>query len=225
MNAHVVDFEHLHLERDALVTPNGRLPVHRIGRGEFATVYREDSPPGRVFALTARDTFDKDVLADVARVHPSPHLPAVTYFGLTTDKQKVFVMPYYHVPLSEHESPAGWGTYLKLKMCRAETPDAVPPAEANAHTLYCATRTGVQPEVVDALSALADVARDYDESFEFEFAPRNLGSDELQRLVLLDVIFSRDKLLAQRRRRAFVVPSVLAGLALAVGTAFYVWEP
>jgi hypothetical protein len=72
--------------------------------------------------------------------------------------------------------------------------------EVNEATVACAERSGVSPSTLDALRILVDTASNYGSSFVFEFAPRNLASDEAGNMVLLDPLFDQEKLRAKRQR-------------------------
>ena len=77
--------------------------------------------------------------------------------------------------------------------------------DVNFATVECAKASGVRPAVVEALEALMDTASNYGASQVFEFAPRNLATDDEGNLVFLDPLFDMERLERQRaeaRRRA-----------------------
>jgi hypothetical protein len=65
----------------------------------------------------------------------------------------------------------------------------------------CAEAAGVRPLVLEALRILIDTAANYGSDYVFEFSPRNLATDDAGNLVLLDVLYDRERL-AQMRREA-----------------------
>jgi hypothetical protein len=56
--------------------------------------------------------------------------------------------------------------------------------------------------VLDALRVLIDTAANYGAEYVFEFSPRNLATDEAGNLVLLDVLYDRERLTQLRRAAA-----------------------
>jgi hypothetical protein len=79
--------------------------------------------------------------------------------------------------------------------------------DVNFATVECAKASGVRPAVVEALEVLTDTASNYGASQVFEFAPRNLATDDEGNLVFLDPLFDMERLERQRaeaRRRAGV---------------------
>jgi hypothetical protein len=72
----------------------------------------------------------------------------------------------------------------------------------------CAERSGVSPSTLDALRVLVDTASNYGSSFVFEFAARNLASDEAGNMVLLDPLYDQEKLRLkwqrERKKRGIV---------------------
>jgi hypothetical protein len=77
--------------------------------------------------------------------------------------------------------------------------------DVNVATVECAKASGVRPAVVEALDVLTDTASNYGASQVFEFAPRNLATDDEGNLVFLDPLFDMEQLERQRaeaRRRA-----------------------
>jgi hypothetical protein len=188
----VLDWDHLVLRRGVLRTPDGDVPVEKIGQGAFATVYR--GRDGRVFAVVDDDVYDKEVYEyarDAAR--PNPHVPAVERFGFLADPpdKKVYVMPHYRAPLRKGDGAQAWADYRTLEKCwRGERSTPAP---------------GVTPSVVEALADLVDTASNYSTEYALEIVPRNLATDAEERLVLLDVLYDREALArkrAEQRRRA-----------------------
>ncbi len=188
------DFDHLRLDRGVLRTLDGDIPVKRIGKGAFATVYREQAGAKRVFAFTGDETYDKEI-ATQATIPGNPHLPAVESYG-STATEKVYVMPFYKTPFKKADSPQGWADYVAAKKCLKE---AMAKRDwgypANFETVECAKKRAISPAVVEALESLMSTAANYGSDYAFEFAPRNLATDEAGNLVLLDAVYSRDAMM------------------------------
>lgn len=200
------DYDHLTLRRGRLATPDGALPVKKIGGGMFAEVYREEASPRRVFALVDDDVFDKDILSELRYDSTSPHIPAVEKFGSTRDK-KVYAMPHYRAPLRKSDSPAAWEEAKVIRDCHeaAKKAKLASGYERNTSTVDCVReRLGDRP-VVQALDDLVGYASNFSTEFELEPAPRNLATDEHGNLVLLDVLFDPElvhkRLNAKRKAR------------------------
>ena len=202
------DAETLRLSRAVLQTPDGPIKVRQIGKGAFSVALVEENVASgerpRVFLLSSDDVYDKELLAMAHDVAPAnPHLPEVERFGYTQDKA-VFVMPLYRAPLRKTDSPEGWRDYLMLKKCRDKIYGPSVGArksgyEVNEDVYACAEAAGVRPSVLDALRVLIDTAANYGAEYVFEFSPRNLATDEAGNLVLLDVLYDRERLTQLRR--------------------------
>lgn len=201
-------YDHLSLNRGKLRTPEGELPVKKIGGGLFAEVYREQGGRGRVFALTDDDVYDKDLYAEMR--DSNPHVPAVDRYGSTWNK-KVFVMPFYRAPLRKKDSPKAWEEFRVLKDCHdavSKPPTARPQDsgyERNMRVVDCAQdRLGDRP-VVQALDDLVSYASNFSTECRLEITPRNLATDEAGNLVLLDVLYeaevARKKLVKKQQGR------------------------
>jgi hypothetical protein len=198
--------ETLRLSRGTLQTPDGPIKMHQIGKGSFSVAMVEDEVPAalapRVFLFSADDVYDKELLAMAHEVDPSnPHLPKVERFGYTQDKA-IFVMPLYKAPFRKTDSPVGWRDYALLKKCRDKVYGVRKSGyEVNEDVYACAEAAGVRPPVLEALRILVDTAANYGSDYVFEFSPRNLATDDAGNLVLLDVLYDRERL-AQMRREA-----------------------
>lgn len=194
------DWDNLILTRSALYTPDGELPIRRIGKGMFSTAYvTTDQRTGRSYVLSVSDdehSSDKEIAAMAHDSLPNnPHIPAVERFG-STGTQHVWKMPFYKAPLRKADDPRGWKDYAAIKKClgvaereRMRSYRTLP-RDTNQDTVECAARSGVRESVVEALDALAEMAGNYSEFYKFEFSPRNLATDDAGRLVLLDVLFN-----------------------------------
>jgi hypothetical protein len=199
--------EILRPSRGTLHTPDGPIKMHQIGKGAFSLAMVEDGVAAgvlpRVFVFSADDVYDKELLAMAHEADPAnPHLPKVERFGYTQDKA-VFVMPLYKAPLRKADSPEGWRDYAMLKKCRDKVYGMRKSGyEVNEDVYACAEAAGVRPSVLDALRALIDTAANYGAEYVFEFSPRNLATDEAGNLVLLDVLYDRERLTQLRRAAA-----------------------
>jgi hypothetical protein len=207
----VSDWPSFRLDRGVFHTPDGDVPVEKIGHGMFSDVYRERGGDGRVFAFTREGAYEKEVAASAHAALPdNPHLPAVEQVGHTRDRT-AYVMPHYKTPLRKGDSPAGWRDYVKLRDCRdvawakhARTDLRSRGYPVNSDTVDCARAAGATPSVVEAAERLRDQAADYGASYVFEFSPRNLASDAAGNLVLLDVLFDLEQAerVREEQRRA-----------------------
>ncbi len=199
----VASYSALRLARNVLETPEGDIPVKKIGDGFFTTAYREQGGKKRVFALSMPHVFDKQIAESTYDRHRSnPHLPAVQKYG-STAVRTVYAMPYYHAPLRESASLESWRDYRTLEDCFEEVyPHNEPGYATNAATLACARKRNVRTSVVEALKALNDTAENYSDQYEFEFHPKNLATDDDGNLVLLDVLADRKLVREVFRARA-----------------------
>lgn len=198
------------LSRGLLRLP-GKPPIRvkKLGAGAFATAYvTVDARPPVVYVLTPDDVYDKELLAMARDAMPNnPHLPKVERVGEMRD-QFVYRMPLYRTPLKKADSPTGWKDYTVLKKCREDAYehwDARRGAgkrgyQINEQTYDCAERSGVSPSTLEAIRILIDTAANYGDEVVFEFAPRNLGTDDAGTFVLLDPMFDREKLQANRQK-------------------------
>ena len=185
----------------SLITRDGTIPIKKIGKGAFATVYRETVPPWRVFAITPDDIADKELLGE-AHIEGNPHIPPVERFGQTA-RETVYTMPFYASPLRASETQA-WKDYQKTRKCHERERRKLKFADwgyrLNVETVECAKAEGVSPLVADALDSLVSTAANYGSDYVLELTPRNLATDEQHNLVLLDPMFDRKAL--ERKRNA-----------------------
>jgi len=194
------DFDSLVLDRGFLYTPDGALPVKKIGKGMFADVYREETGRRRVFVFADDDVYDKEILCMAHNDLPhNPHIPATEKFGSTRDKQ-VYVMQFYNAPLRKgNTKPADWGAYLDVKGCVDRSSRGHPGYTRNQEISECIKGQFVRESLVEAFESLVYWAANYDESYAIEFSPRNLASDSAGNLVLLDILYNQE---AVHRKRA-----------------------
>ncbi len=201
----VIDsFQDLQFSRGVLRTPDGPIPLKKIGSGMFATIYREQGGEGRVFAFSDDHVYDKEIAESAHDSLPkNPHIPAVEKYGATRDKT-VYVMPFYHTPLRKSADPAGWNDYAIAKKCFDESRVMFYQGhrgfDVNHAVVECVKDRGVRAAVVDALDALKDTASNYSDEYVFELKPRNLAMDDNGNLVLLDVLVDRE-LVKQANKR------------------------
>lgn len=200
-----VDYQHLRLipgSRNGkilavLVTPDGRIPLKKLGEGHFSAVYLDVSMPSRVFAFETNDSSDKEVAATVhERLPDNPHVPAVKRFGATQDRN-VYTMPLYRVPLREHSCKRGWRDFKTMRSVwtRAMRPaweqTDVDDKPLNRLVVRHSAEQAVTPGVVEALDHLTRTAARKSPTYAIEFRSPNLASDARRRLVLLDVLWDR----------------------------------
>jgi hypothetical protein len=197
----VQSFHDLRLSRGVLHTPEGAIPLRRIGKGAFSTIYR--AADGSVFAFQ-RDNmggYDKEIAASAYDDTRSPHLPAIQKYG-STATETVYRMPFYKTPFRKGDSLQGWKDYAHLEKCLEVVRTAMRGRKFSAHDGYdfstsvveCARESGVRPAVVEALDALVQTSANYGQTYWLEFSPRNLATDAAGHLILLDVLFDREAL-------------------------------
>jgi len=189
-------------KKGVLQTESESINLKRIGRGTFATIYRETSGQKRVFAFLPPGVDDKKIAALAYDAMPdNPHLPAIEYFGSTPDFD-VYVMPFYRTPLRKDAALGGWDDYKTIVGCLEESEDRYRPGKrqpakrgvdrrVNAGTVRCAKKHGVSAPVAEALGELQGMSKHFSPKYIFEFSPRNLATDDDGNLVLLDVLFDR----------------------------------
>jgi hypothetical protein len=189
------NYDDVSVYRGVLTSPEGRIPVKQIGKGQFSVAYLSSEPRPRVFLFTSEAVQDKEILMFAHdRLPNNPHLPAVEAYGDTRDGKTVWTMPLYKAPLKKADNETAWKQYLALKKCRANLykPRGVKSGyEVNYDVYECAIAAGVSPKLANALEHLLNTAADYDEEYVFEFSPRNLATDAEGNLVLLDVLYHR----------------------------------
>lgn len=190
---------------------NERRPiVERIGRGRFTTAYREiDTPTVYLFASETGDS-SKRILMDCA----GPYIPALKLLGDRGDST-VFETTFY--PRLTAKSVGAWAQYRLIAKCREAAWSEVVmkrdrhtcPLSELGYDVMSRTVDAVQPqneELAEALQQVADSACNYGQSYVFEFAPRNLATDDAGHLILLDPVFDlrfleEEQRNAEKRRR------------------------
>ena len=186
----VSGYDDLVLRGNTLYTPEGSIPLRRLGKGAFSIAMAAKNLDGKEYALLfSRDgVADKEIMSMVSEQHPdNPHIPSVRRFGSTAERT-VWAMPLYRSPLRRAFATRGWDDYLKLKKC-ASISSGGTGYEKNRVMIDCARAAGVSGPVVEAIEAITDWAANYSQSYRFEFSPRNLATDSSGNLVLLDVLF------------------------------------
>ena len=178
-----------------LVTPDGVLNLEPIGKGMFSKVYRQDAR-GRVVAIVASDTWDKQIVSDAHESSPeNPHIPAVERMGTLTDGRMVYVMPHYTAPYRKgNAKPEQHRAYLQISKCVGSvyTRHRERPIHVAHRKLSCIEDAGLSGPIVDAIRELLDSSANYGDEYNIEFSPRNVATDEQGNIVLLDLIFSAD---------------------------------
>jgi hypothetical protein len=184
----------------SLVTPEGVIPLAKIGQGMFAAVYRETMGKQRVFSVVDENVYDKEIAAMVNDEDSrNPHLPRVERFGMLTDNRSVFTMPFYTVPYRvANANPASRAAFTALRKCIS----GIFPVsgrkergyEIATRKLECIEAAGakIPPKLADAVRLLVDMSTNYGDQYDLEFSPRNVATDDQGNLVLLDVLFNRD---------------------------------
>ena len=210
----------------AILTPDGVVSVERIGKGVFATVYREIGGQQRVFSLVAEGVHDKEILATTYADDPSnPHLPRVTRYGTLTDGRSIYEMPFYGVPFrSTNANASARAAFSVLRRCIHRDAGGGSDErgyEVATRKMECIEKAAAQlpPRLVEAIRALHDNSTNYGDQYDLEISPRNVATDAQGNLVLLDVLFDRDKAWERTQhrrpgRRAVVLPM---GLGLGMG--------
>lgn len=191
----VSSYDDLVLRGNTLYTPEGSIPLRRLGKGSFSIAMAAKNLDGKEYALLfSRDgVADKEIMSMVSEQHPdNPHIPSVRRFGSTAERT-VWAMPLYRSPLRRAFATRGWDDYLKLKKC-ASISSGGTGYEKNKVMIDCARAAGVSGPVVEAIEAITDWAANYSQSYRFEFSPRNLATDSSGNLVLLDVLFDPNNL-------------------------------
>jgi hypothetical protein len=189
------NYDDVSVYRGVLTSPEGRIPVKQIGKGQFSVAYLSSEPRPRVFLFTSEEVQDKEILMFAHdRLPNNPHLPAVEQYGHARDGRTVWTMPLYKAPLKKADNEQAWKQYIALKKCREALyrPKGVKSGyQVNYDVYECAVAAGVSPKLANALEHLISTAADYDEEYVFEFSPRNLATDAEGNLVLLDVLYHR----------------------------------
>lgn len=199
----------------ALVSPDGVIPLEKIGQGMFAAVYRETMGKQRVFSIVDEGVFDKEIAAMVYEGDSrNPHLPRVERFGMLTDGRTVFTMPFYTAPYRvANANPASRAAFTALRKCIGSIYPKIDARtgrsaergyEVAARKLACIEEAGakIPPKLVDAIRGLHEMSMNYDDQYDFEFSPRNVATDDQGNLVLLDVLFNRDHVDRVRKAKA-----------------------
>lgn len=197
----VSSYDDLVLRGNTLYTPEGSIPLRRLGKGSFSIAMAAKNLDGKEYALLfSRDEVaDKEIMSMVSEQHPdNPHIPSVRRFGSTRGfgsraERTVWAMPLYRSPLRRAFATQGWDDYLKLKKCASISTGGTG-YEKNRVMIDCARAAGVSGPVVEAIEAITDWAANYSQSYRFEFSPRNLATDSSGNLVLLDVLFDPNNL-------------------------------
>lgn len=207
----------------SLVSPDGVIPLAKIGQGMFAAVYRETTGQQRVFAIVDEGVYDKEVAVMAHEDDPrNPHLPRVERFGMLTDNRSIFTMPFYTVPYRvANANPASRAAFTALRTCinsifprhDARTGRQTERGyETASRKLACIEEAGakIPPKLVDAVRGLHEMSKNYGDQYDFEFSPRNVATDDQGKLVLLDVLFNRDNVdRVMKARLRKIIPSGL----------------
>ena len=207
-SANVDDWHELVLSRGKLHTPDGVVSLERIGKGMFATVYRDRGDPSKVWIFVDDRAHQKQILWMLrGEAEDNPHLPSVERMGYTKD-QTVYRMPFYR-KLTKASAPRAWADYQAIRRCLGSLPpldNTYDGYDRSYRAVECVKNADVvSDELVEALELLRDTAADYGSSYAMEISPRNLAVDEQGNLVLLDLMYDAE--LVRRIRRQQVARS------------------
>jgi len=201
------DWDEMYLLRDGrLITPEGVISLERVGKGLFSVAYREklaDGTLGRVYLVTHPDAHEKEAMAFVHHDIPNnPHVPAIERLGRLSDNRGVFRMPFYTTPYkAANASPESARAYSIIRKCvtapvyRSDRPGY----DTAYQKILCAQNAKLPAPFAEALEAMLSWTSNYGDSFDIEFSPRNVATDDKGNLVLLDLFF--DIRLTQRIRQ------------------------
>lgn len=194
-----------------IATPDGVIPVEKIGKGTFSTVYREIDGARRVFSVVAENVSDEEIAQMAHGSDPNnPHLPRVDRIGTLTDGRSIYEMPFYHTPFrAARANTASRAAYSALQKCiNSVMPEYRVGREERGYNIAlrkieCIEMTSAKIPIrlVDAVRGLFENSTNYSDQYDFEFSPRNTATDDEGNLVLLDVICDRDQLFGRRGRR------------------------
>lgn len=177
-----------------LLPGNVTVTTERIGKGRFCTAYlAEDNHTVYLSVNTDRGDHSKEMLIGLQGL---PHIPVIEEIG-THGANKVYKTVRYNAPLRAIARRA-WKDYRILAKAQNEhyTTECNLSRSQNRqldfYAINCATvhstRGKVAATVTETLENLADAAANYG-SYLFEFAARNLASDDSGELILLDPVF------------------------------------
>jgi hypothetical protein len=187
------------------------VPVKKIGEGMFAVAYvtrfKNNKTPTVLVAVNNeghRIDWSKQALWELYNDgERNPYLPAVKQLG-HTDTDTIYEMPLYKVPLKKTDGKP-WDQYKALYSCwdtasRKMVADGKKAMMTKGYGLRqmneiiaCAeglSRKLIPRTLVKALEMLRDAMKDYGDDYAFEFAPKNLGTNNKGQLILLDATFS-----------------------------------
>lgn len=190
-----------------LLTPDGAIPIKKIGKGAFATVYQNLSSPDRVLAFVSEGAYEKEILRDAHRSLPgNPHIPAVEHFGTLVDGRSVYEMPFYTAPYrKENAKPADHKAFNTIRKCVSSVYGKSKESryELTGRKLACVEEAGIPASIFEALTELRDASANYGDTFDMEFSPRNVATDKDGNIVLLDLLFDSDVLRKRRQQAAW----------------------
>jgi len=203
-SASASSWDELWLSRGQLHTPDGAVPMKRIGKGMFARAYRDRSDPSKVWLFVDDRAHEKEILWMLRdEAEDNPHLPKIERMGFTED-ETVYRMPFYH-KLTKARAPEAWREYMEIKRCLDEQVSHGRNLFQGYERTYAAVqclKDGPTPSwpsslvtarvselTLEALESLRDTAADYGSNYWMEISPRNLAVDDDGNLVLLDILF------------------------------------
>jgi hypothetical protein len=199
------------------LTPNEgpSIEVERIGRGRYCTAYRDLSGDRRrVYLRVKPEDNSKHILSDCPQ---NPYLPELEQIGSIGDDD--LWRTWFYNRLTARAKHA-WAEYRILQKAQEEVrgirfQDRPGYAlGAWGYDAMAAIIERVQPQserLAEVLQTICDSAANYGSSYTFEFAPRNLATDDNGYLILLDPVFDLEEVMranhearkrAERRRYA-----------------------
>ena len=175
------------------INPHEKVPLKRLKKGTFSTVYQNNSDPtnkkAEIYTVTMNDgrisDHSKEIIA-IARERgtDNPYLPAIDRIGMLPDNNHVFRMPFYVTPLRKDHGAKAWRYATALQRCLVHAQETERGNDSfsrgysiNTALIDCMDRApDIDPMLLDAVKLLVDNAMDYGSSYTFEFPIRNLVS-------------------------------------------------
>lgn len=209
--------EEMRLKKGELTLPDGATCTLRpIGKGAFARVYcttpakRGQKPKVYAFIKDDAGDYSKEIFSSLTENEHSKHIPKVKRAGETHDSY-VYEMPLYKTPLRREDSPTAWDQYKILRKCRDDAWFKQLKRDMRMivyqgyaimdDTIQCAKKAKTPSSLLRALALIRDAASNYGSTYTFEFAPRNLATDDKGALILLDPVYDQETMLKKRVRR------------------------
>jgi hypothetical protein len=177
-----------------------------IGRGAFATCYR-DNDTVYSFIKTNGDNSDysKEAIALFAN---GKHIPQIEKLGGNVDESGlVFKMPFYN--RLNNTNPEAWRqarTLIRIWKRMGYKQQGESGYEYNNRVIEFVRMEAIEnddstlDEIADDLESIKNACSNYDDTYVFEFAVRNMKVNDDGTLILLDVIFNAKALIELRKK-------------------------